>query len=126
MLAPGSLLFKKARGSRVRISLISSSPTDLKDCVDITPDSQNSITPPLWKPAFVSDDCAKNARTTAKLASCRVAVGLTKASGGGALRSASIQPKASKRVVTNLVASLPGAKKESLVWKSGMAHLARA
>ena len=94
--------------------------------MDITPDSQNGSTPPLLKPALLSDDCPKNALTTAVLASCRVAVGLTIASGGGAPRSASIQPKASKRVVTDLAASLLGTKKESVVWKSGMAHLARA
>ena len=123
---PRSLLINNARGSRSRTSRISSGPTRSRDCMDINGDSQNGTTPPLLKPAFVSDDCPKNALTTAMLASCRVAVGLTTASGGGAPRSASIQPKALKRVVTDLTASLPGTKKRSLVRKSGMAHLARA
>ena len=76
--------------------------------MDINGDSQNGTTPPLLKPSFVSDDCAKNALTTAMLESFRVAVGLTIASGGAAPRAGSIQPKASTRLVTDLAASFPG------------------
>ena len=123
---PGSLLINNARGSCSRACRIRSDVTDCRDCMDITPDSQSGSTPLRSKPVICSDDWLKNALTTAVLACCRVAGGLKIASGGGAPRSASIQPKASKRVVTDLAASLPGAKKESVVWKSGMAHLARA
>ena len=76
--------------------------------MDINGDSQNGTTPPLLKPSFVSDDCPKNALTTAMLESFRVAVGLTIASGGAAPRAAWIQPKASTRLVTDLTASFPG------------------
>ena len=121
-----SLLTNNARGFRSRTSRIGSGPTRTRDCRDINAASQNGTTPPLLKPFIVSDDPAKNAETTAMLASCRVAVGLTIASGGAAPRAGSIQPKASTRLVTDLAASLAGTKKSSLVWKSGMAHLARA
>ena len=123
---PRSLLINNARGSRSRTFRISSGPNRSKDCMNINGDSQNGTTPPLLKPSFVSDDCPKNALTTAMLESFRLAVGLTIASGGAAPRAGSNQPKASTRLVTDLAASLPGTKKSSLVWKSGMAHLARA
>ena len=105
---PMSLLIKNARGSRSRTSPISSGPNRSRDCTDINGDCQNGNTPPLLKPSIVSDDCTKNALTTAMLESFFVAVGLTIASGGAAPRAAWIQPKASTRLVTDLVASFAG------------------